>query len=312
MRRPSARRRIAAGRAWWENSLGGHGYRRVRELDLDTHALALCAQQVLCTAPLIVAVSAVLQRLTGKGAGYFMTRFFGLYGDSADDVTRLFRRTAPTISTFTLVFAMITALVFTTSVASVQQRAFELIWTLPRIISIRSYCRQLAWTIMLGIYSLGMLGLGRVGRILDQHIGRPGLTCIAVVQGVVTFLFYWWSQHWLLAGRVNWRALLPGALCVGVGTTVLFRLTRVFMPGQVSWQVHAYGLIGGVFVLSVWLMILSVVIFGGVLIGALITERRAAKAGSDAGNVDESPLTLAGLESAAGGGRAERLGAGRG
>jgi membrane protein len=312
MRRLSARRRIAAGRRWWENSLGGHGYRRVRELDLDTHALALCAQQVLCTAPLIVAVSAVLQRVTGKGAGYFMTRFFGLYGDSADDVTRLFRRTAPTISTFTLVFAMITALVFTTSVASVQQRAFELIWTLPRIISIRSYCRQLAWTLMLGIYSLGMLGLGRVGRILDQHIGRPGLTCIAIVQGVVTFLFYWWSQHWLLAGRVNWRALLRGALCVGVGTTVLFRLTRVFMPGQVSWQVHAYGLIGGVFVLSVWLMILSVVIFGGVLIGALITERRAAKAGSDAGNVDESPLTLAGLESAAGGVGPERLGAGHG
>jgi membrane protein len=301
VRHQSARRRIEAGRAWWEDSLGGHGYRRVRELDLDTHALALCAQQVLCTAPLIVAVSAVLQRLTGKGAGYFMTRFFGLYGDSADDVTRLFRRTAPTISTFTLVVAMITALVFTTSVASVQQRAFELIWTLPRIISIRSYCRQLAWTIMLGLYSLGMLGLGRLGRILDQHIGRPGLTCVAVVQGFVTFLFYWWSQHWLLAGRVNWRALLRSALCVGVGTTVLFRLTRVFMPGQISWQVHAYGLIGGVFVLSVWLMILSVVIFGGVLIGALITERRAAKTGADVGNADESPLTVAGLDSAAAG-----------
>lgn len=312
MRRRSARHRIAAGRAWWDRSLGGHGYRRVRELDLDTHALALCAQQVLCTAPLIVAVSAVSQRLTGKGAGYFMTRFFGLYGDSADDVTRLFRRTAPTISTFTLVFAMITALVFTTSVASVQQRAFELIWTLPRIISIRSYCRQLAWTIMLGVYSVGMLGLGRLGRILDEHIGRPGLTCIAVVQGVVTFLFYWWSQHWLLAGRLKWRALLRGAACVGVGTTVLFRLTRVFMPGQVSWQVHAYGLIGGVFVLSVWLMVLSVVIFGGVLVGALITERRAVEAGSDAGDVDQSPLTLAGLDSTAEDVGSERLGAGRG
>jgi uncharacterized membrane protein len=89
-------------------------------------------------------------------------------------------------------------------------------------------------------------------------------------------------------------------------------LTRVIMPGQVSWQVHAYGLIGGVFVLSVWLMILSVVIFGGVLIGALITERRAAKAGSDAGNVDESPLTLAGLDSTAHGVGSQRLGAGRG
>src|SRR5438445_3309128 len=114
MSRPSPRRRIAAGRAWLENSIGGHGFRRIRELDLDTHALALCAQQVLCTAPLVVAMSAVQQRLTDDGAGYFMTRFFGLYGDSARAVTSLFRRTAPSISTFTLVFAMLTALVFTT------------------------------------------------------------------------------------------------------------------------------------------------------------------------------------------------------
>lgn len=316
MRRPVAGRRIAAGRAWWRNSLGGHGYRRIREIDLDTHALALCAQQVLCTAPLVVAVSAVLQRLTDDGAGYFMTRFFGLYGDSAHAVTSLFRRTAPSISTFTLVFAMITALVFTTSVASVQQRAFELIWTLPRVIGVRSYFRQLGWAIMLGVYSVGMLALGRFGRILDHHIGRPGLMAVALAQGVVTFLYYWWSQRWLLGGRVTWRSLLPGAIAVGIGTTVMFRLTRVIMPGQIAWQVHAYGLIGAVFVLSVWLMILSVVIFGGVLLGALITERRAAKNDVDAGNVDESPLTFAGLDSAAAAqeptaGSTDRLGAGR-
>jgi membrane protein len=98
----------------------------------------------------------------------------------------------------------------------------------------------------------------------------------------------------LLGGRVTWRALLPGALCVGLLTTVLFRLTRVIMPGQIAWQVHAYGLIGAVFVLSVWLMILSGVIFGGILIGALITERRA-----DTGEVETSPLTVEGLASSA-------------
>ena len=311
MRRPPARRRIAAGRAWWANSLGGHGYRRIRELDLDTHALALCAQQVLCTAPLIVAMSAVLQKLTGQGAGYFMTRFFGLHGSSAADVTRLFRRTAPSIGTPTLVFAMITALVFTTSVAAVQQRAFELIWTLPRVIGVRSYVRQLAWVVMLGAYSSIMLLLGRLGRILDAHVGRPGLLAVAVIQGVLTFLFYWWSQRWLLGGRVTWRALFPGALAVGIGTTVLFRLTRVIMPGQISWQVNAYGLIGGVFVISVWLMILCVVIFGGILLGALITERRTAAADADPGDVDESPLTLAGLTSAADDGLSETSGARR-
>ena len=50
----------------------------IRELDLDTHALALCAQQVLCTAPLVVALSAVLQRETGNNISVYIARFFGL------------------------------------------------------------------------------------------------------------------------------------------------------------------------------------------------------------------------------------------
>lgn len=294
------RRRVVAGRAWWARSLGGHGWRRIRELDLDTHALALCAQQVLCTAPLIVAMSAVLQRATGHGGGYIMTRFFGLRGGSAKAVVKLFGRTAPSISTLALVFAMIIAVVFSTSVAAVQQRAFERIWTLPRLTGGRSYIRQLTWAVMLGGYSVAMLLVGRVSRAFGgAHSERPAVVVAAVVEGFLTFLFYWWSQRWLLGARVSWRALRPGAISVGIGTTILFRLTRVIMPGQISWQVNAYGLIGGVFVLSVWLMILSAVIFGGVLVGALITQRRAASAKIDPGRVRESPLTGAGLQSAA-------------
>jgi membrane protein len=295
----SPRRRVAAGREWWAQSLGGLGWRRIRELDLDTHALALCAQQVLCTAPLIVAMSAVLQRETGKGGGYIMTRFFGLHGQSALAVERLFGRTAPSISTLALVLALVTALVFSTSVAAVQQRAFELIWTLPRVSGIRSYTRQFTWAVMLGVYSTAMLAVGRIGHSFEGDSERPFLVVAAIAQGALTFAFYWWSQRWLLGGRLEWRALLPGAICVGVGTAILFRLTRVIMPGQISWQVHAYGLIGGVFVLSVWLMILSAVIFGGTLLGALITQRRADQGRMERGDTDESPLTLEGLDSAA-------------
>jgi membrane protein len=286
-------RQLDAARRWLENSLGGRGYRKVRETDLDLHALALCAQQVLCTAPLIVAMGAVLQRETGRGAAYFMIRFFGLYGQSADAVERLFTRTTR-ISTAELVFALVTAVVFSTGVAAVQQRAFELIWTLPRIISVRQYLRQLVWTVVLGGYSLLLLGLGRAGRELHESIGFSALFGIACVQGAVTFVFYWWSQRWLLAGRVRWRPLLPGAIAVGVGTTILFRLTRVIMPGQMAWPVRAYGLIGGVFILSVWLMILCVMIFGGVLLGALLTERRAEKQAREVGDA-ATPLTVDGL-----------------
>src|SRR4051794_43220 len=162
MNGPSARRRVEVGRAWLADSLGGRGFRRIREIDLDTHALALCAQQVLCTAPLIVAMGAVLQRLTGHGDAYFIDRFFGLSGESAAAVDKLFARTTP-ISTLALVTALATSVVLSTGVAAVQQRAFERIWTLPRIISLRSYLRQLVWAVVLGGYSITLLSLGRLG-----------------------------------------------------------------------------------------------------------------------------------------------------
>ncbi|MBN9619212.1 MAG: YihY/virulence factor BrkB family protein, partial [Actinobacteria bacterium] len=268
------RRGYAASQAWWGRSMPGNGFRRMRELDLDLHALALCAQQVLCTAPLIIAMGAVLERTTKRDPGFYLAKFFGLTGSSAEAMTRLFGRSSPTISTFALVFAMVTALVFSTSVAAVQQRAFELIWAVPRRIGIRPYLRQLTWAFSLGAYSAVVLLLGRWARMFAHDWGRSIQVSIMVVQAVLTFLFYWWSQRWLLGGRIAWRALLPGAICVGLGISLQFRLSRVIVPSQIAWQVRAYGLIGAVFVLSVWLMILSVVIFGGVLIGALITERR--------------------------------------
>ena len=78
--RLSARRRVEVARLWWQRSLGGLGLARMRELDLDTHALALCAQQVLCTAPLLVAISAVARRLGAPGVPVLRTRVFGLSG----------------------------------------------------------------------------------------------------------------------------------------------------------------------------------------------------------------------------------------
>ena len=83
---------------------------------------------------------------------------------------------------------------------------------------------------------------------------------------------------------------------MGAATTVVVRLARVIVPGQITWQVHAYGLVGGVFVLSVCLMVLSVVIFAGALLGALVVQRRAG-GGTDAAGGSDSVLTAAGIDS---------------
>ncbi len=295
--RPQTARLIRSGRQWWHRSLGGRGYTRVRELDLDTHALALCAQQVLCTAPLMVAMSAVLQRFTGRNMSGYVARFFGLHTEAGHDIVRLFGRTSDRISTPALVIGLVTAVALTTSVAAVQQRGFEMIWTLPRITGIRSYVRQLMWTPALAGFVVVLLGANRLGGFLDQQVMGVGAWATALLQALTTLGFYWWTQHWLLRGRVRWRALLPGSLAVAVLTIAAVRISRLIMDGQISWQVEAYGLLGAVFVLSVWLMVLSVLILGGVLFGALLVERRRNPERLQ-DEVHDSALTIPGLLSA--------------
>jgi membrane protein len=228
-----------------------------------------------------------------------ISRFFGLHDDSAAAVQHLFGRVSESISTLALVLSLVTSIIFTTSVAAVQQRGFEMIWTLPRFSGVRSYLRQLVWTPMLAVFSVLVLLAGRFGREVDPSGHGPGTWVIIGLQGFLTFLFYWWTQHWLLRGRVEWKALFLGSFTVGVLTTILVRLSRVIMPPQISWQVHAYGLIGAVFVLSIWLMVSSVLVFGGVLFGALVAEKKAGRPRYRRDELRESPLTRKGHNSAA-------------
>ena len=268
--------KVAAARSaalsWWMHSLGGRYIHRLRELDLDTHALALGAQQVLCTAPLLVAVSAVVQHRSGHGIGFATARFFALNGDSADAVTRLFGRNSSAISTPALIVSLISAVVLSTGLAAVQQRAIELMWSIPRITGVRAYIRQLMWVPTIAGFAIVMLAATRVAGLVDESVPGGGEWVVGAARTLVIVGFYWWTQHWLLAGRITWRALLPGALAIGALTTVLIELSRVIMPSQMAWQVHAYGPVGGIFVLAIWLMILSMLIFAGVLFGAVMAQ----------------------------------------
>jgi len=122
---------------------------------------------------------------------------------------------------------------------------------------------------------------------------------VVALRGLLVVAFYWWSQYWLLGGRVRWQALLPGAVAVAILTTGLLELSRLVMAGQISWQLRAYGPVGCVFVLSVWLMILSMLTFVGILIGALIAERRGNPGRGDTHGSEGTPLTPLGLDSVA-------------
>ena len=258
----------------WRDTGAARVYGRARHYNLVAHVLALGAQQVLCTAPLIVAVSAVVQRVSGRGMGQLLGSLFGLQGSSARDVDRLFSGSQH-VSMTELVIGLVIALAFGTGVAATQQRGFELLWGLPRADGVRIWIRQSAWGVALGGWVTAMAFVGRIGRWVGHPIALDGWIA-AVLQGTLTALFYWWGQRVLLDRRISYRRLLPGALCVGVAVLALIRLSPLVLPGQIDEEVADYGLIGAVFVLSIWLMVLSALLMGGVLAGVLIVRRGEA------------------------------------
>ncbi len=270
-----ARRRVADGLKRRADSLPGHGWRRAHELDLATQTLALGAQQVLCTAPLLVAASAVVQRAGGRGMGGFVAHILGLNGTAAGAVTALFQSSS-TVDMTELVIGLMVAVVFGTGVAATQQRGYEMIWSRPRS-GLRSTLRRLLWVIGLLAYLVVLWYAGRLGHDINRwaHVGLP---VRAVAQFVLSLLFYWWSQHLLLSGRIRWRSLFPGAVCMTLGTTVLVMVSGVVLPGQIAEAVNDYGPVGATLILSIWLVVLSGVIFGGSLLGAVVVERHQAKA----------------------------------
>ena len=253
----------------WSSSLPGHGWRRAREVDLATLTLALGAQQIVCTAPLLVAASAVARRVSGRGLAGLLTNFLGLHGTAAQDVTTLFSSPGD-VSTTKLVFGLLTSALFGTGIAATQQRGYEIIWSQPRA-GLISILRQWAWVLGLLGYLLVVIGMARLGHL----IGWGGFAA-AAMRGVALFitslLFSWWSQHLLLCGRIRWRSLLPGATCMAIGMTALVVGSALVLPGQITRQAAEYGPVAVAFLLSTWLLFLSGVVFGGALLGAVIVE----------------------------------------
>ena len=260
---------------WFDASFLGLCYRRSIQLNLATHSLALAAQQVLCTAPLLVAFSIARRHNAGQSIGEVLTRYLGLNTSASSDVTALFV-TSHSISTGDRVGGLIVAVLFATAIAATLQRWFENVWSQSRAPVLISTFRQVMWVAGLCGYLVIVLYAGRAGHRVGGHFhaGRPtgpGL------QFGVSFLFFWWSQRLLLHRRVGWRQLIPGALVMALGMLVLVGLSGFWMSGQIISQVSDYGLVGSTFVLSLWLVALSGLLCGGALLGQLIVERRSGE-----------------------------------
>lgn len=263
-------RRRAVVAHWWRESYLGACWRRADTLDLPTAVLALGAQEVLCTAPMLVAMSAVMSRYHLGYVGGFLHDLLGLDASSDAVVRDLFvsTRTPDWSSLWT---GLAVALVFYVAVATTTQRAVDAIWTVRRE-GWSGRWRRLVWVgVQVLVYGSALV----VVRILHaRHLPEAAASgAYAVMLGVSVGAFHLWGHHLLLHGDVRRRDLLPGSVAIGTGVLLLVAVSPVIMPSQITGNVADYGLVGAAFVLSLWAVTYSTIVVFGTLLGQVYVSR---------------------------------------
>ncbi|MDD7942486.1 hypothetical protein PHK61_29135 [Actinomycetospora lutea] len=125
-----------------------------------------------------------------------------------------------------------------------------------------------------------------------------GRVAVVVLGVPVLFVWAWWTQHFLLSGRIAWRPLLPGAVTIALGLVALGVGAGLLLSTSITTQHDEYGPIGVVFMMLSWLIALSIVLLGGALLGAALAQRPRpasttaegdADTGAESGDHDDAP-----------------------
>lgn len=258
------RRRARRVEFWWRDSYLGACWRRSEHLDLPTATLALGAQEVLCTAPMLVALSAIMARFHLGYVGGFLNDLLGLDQPSSRAVRELFRSTrTPNLSSLWIGLAI--ALVFYVAVASSTQRSVDAVWN-HRATSWTTWWRRCAWAAGQIPMFAGAVLAGRVLHTWSLHPDDANVV-YGLSLGVCVALFHWWGHHLLLERSVGWRQLLPGSVAIGVGMSLLVLVSPYVMSSEITDNVADYGLIGAAFILSLWSVTYSAIVVYGTLLG---------------------------------------------
>lgn len=255
----------------WRDSPTGALYRRSVQLELGIHSLALAAQHVLCAAPFLVAMSALARQWGLGDVGHLLSDTMGLRGDAQHELMALFiARTHETTSTFVIGFLV--AFTFATGVSASMQRTFERIWDLPHA-GLATMWRHLLWALMTTALFAFALWINKATH--RWRISSLAEVCLeSASTGAAALFYYWWTQRVLLIGRIPWRKLFPGAVLIGLGTTLMVVVVQLIAPAQVTQQVADYGLVGAAFLLSTILVSFSTIVLWGAFIGCEWIRRR--------------------------------------
>ncbi|MCX5559764.1 YhjD/YihY/BrkB family envelope integrity protein [Streptomyces sp. NBC_00038] len=238
---------------------------RLLSANLLDAATRLAAQAFLAAVPLLFAIAAFAPGGVRDQLRESLRAMFGLTGEADQELQKVLGSSTDTaLSNSSGVIGLALALVSATSFSRAMARVCERAWRLPRAGTRIAAWRWMVWLLVLVLVVI-LQGPIRNGFGVGLWLG----TILFFVVGTGVWL---WTQHLLLAGRVSWLPLLPGALLAAAATSALGLIARLYMPNALNRTLHAYGSLGLVLTMLSWLIIVCAAVTFGVTIGAVLAE----------------------------------------
>jgi membrane protein len=214
-------------------SAAGRLQRRVVELALMNQALILSALALMLFVPALVTLASVMPLGASDGMASGMARRVGLSPTATRYLQELFPD-AEIVQATSTGGGTLLSLLLAYSWPATLMRGYETIWDLPAG-GRRDAWRPLVWLVVffalvVAAFWVGQLGSGVVGQLATALLALP-----------VAVAWAWWSQHLLLAGRVPWRALLPGAVALALALAGLRLFLHFYLSRNIESQYRSYG-----------------------------------------------------------------------
>jgi membrane protein len=265
----SGRERVEASwRRRYEGSIAQDLLGMLNEVDFGRRIVVFGASMLLSVLPLVVLVSAFANRDVDNS----ISQRLGLSHRAAQIIDALFT-TSPAAFNSAIVLALVISLVGTVSVAKsvqeVYERAFD---SAPTEGKRKSLLRCAVWAISVGVLLLVDAAISRGLR--DLPAGR---IVLGSVDFVALTLFFWWSIHFLLAGRESWRRIGPSAIATALFWLGFGVFASIYFSPTIVSDSRLYGTIGVVFSLLTWFIGIGAVITLGAVVGVVWINRSDAR-----------------------------------
>jgi len=266
--RVRARALAGAVRDRFEGSPAHAFVKQLGALDFVNTSILFGAALLTSVLPFIILLSALANHRIDSD----LSRHIGLNREGALVVSQLFR-SSPAHPVAEIVTALIFAAGGTMAVAGSLQVIYERVFGLEHR-GWKDVPRFVTWAgVLFGV----LVAESVISDPVHAAVGPAG-------QGLVTYVgvaaFFWWTMHFLLAGRVHWRHLVRPAILTALLWTGLELFSAAYFSSAIVSDSRLYGTIGVVFSLMVWLIAIGAVIVLGAVAGATWNQHKRRPRGT--------------------------------